>query len=93
LIGKEQKAHDYLYWEFPAYGGQQAIRIDKWKGIKRDLLKGTSNLSLYDLSKDPKELNNIANNHPDLVDKMEKFLIEAHKKAAIETFNIPVLDQ
>ena len=42
---------------------------------------------------DPKELNNIANNHPDLVDKMENFLKEAHKKATIETFNIPVLDQ
>jgi arylsulfatase len=93
LIGKEQKVHDYLYWEFPAYGGQQAIRIDKWKGIKRDLLKGSADLQLYDLSKDPKELNNLAINYPDLVDKMEKLLKEAHTKATIQKFNIPVLDQ
>ena len=93
LTGKEQKVHDYLYWEFPAYGGQQAIRIDKWKGIKRDLLKGPADLKLYDLYKDPKELNNVAVNHPDLVDKMEKLLKEAHTKATIQRFNIPVLDQ
>ena len=93
MIGKEQKVHDYLYWEFPAYGGQQAIRIDKWKGIKRDLFKGSADLQLYDLSKDPKELNNVAVNYPDLVDKMEILLKEAHTKATIQKFNIPVLDQ
>ena len=52
LTGKEQKVHEYLYWEFPAYGGQQAIRIDMWKGIKRDLFKGSADLQLYDLNKD-----------------------------------------
>jgi arylsulfatase len=93
LIGEKQKLHDYLYWEFPAYGGQQAIRIDKWKGIKRDLLKGPSNLMLYDLSKDPKELNDVANLYPDVIDKMEKLLEQAHTKATIQTFNIPALDQ
>ena len=93
LIGKEQKEHDYLYWEFPAYGGQQAIRINQWKGIKRDLFKGSSNLKLYDLSKDPKELNDVANLYPNVVDNMEKLLKQAHTKATIKTFNIPVLDQ
>jgi arylsulfatase len=93
LIGKEQKAHDYLYWEFPAYGGQQAIRINQWKGIKRDLLKGPSKLSLFDLSNDPKELVNVSNNYPDVVEKMEKLLKEVHTKATIQKFNIPVLDQ
>ena len=93
MIGKEQKEHDYLYWEFPAYGGQQAIRINQWKGIKRDLFKGLSNLKLYDLSKDPKELNDVANLYPDVVDNMEKLLKQAHTKATIKTFNIPVLDQ
>ena len=93
LIGKEQKAHEYLYWEFPAYGGQQAIRINQWKGIKRDLLKGPSKLSLFDLSNDPKELVNVSNNYPDVVEKMEKLLKEVHTKATIQRFNIPVLDQ
>ena len=25
-----QNSHDYLYCEFPAYGGQQALRIGIW---------------------------------------------------------------
>ena len=92
LIGKDQKEHDYLYWEFTGYGGQQAIRINQWKGIKRDLFKGPSNLELYDLAKDPKEINNVANLYPDVVDNMEKLLNQAHTKATIKTFNIPILD-
>ena len=56
-------------------------------------MKGSADLQLYDLSKDPKELNNLAINYPDLVDKMEKLLKEAHTKATIQKFNIPVLDQ
>ena len=93
LIGKEQKKHDYLYWEFPAYGGQQAIRINQWKGIKKNLLKGPSKLQLYNLNDDPKELNNLASNYPEIVQKMERSMKQAHKKASIKKFNIPVLDE
>ena len=93
LIGKKQIEHDYLYWEFPAYGGQQAIRIDQWKGIKKGLLKDPSDLHLYNLSDDPKELNNLANSYPEIVKKMEKFMKEAHTKASIEKFRIPILDK
>ena len=93
LIGKEQKKHDYLYWEFPAYGGQQAIRINQWKGIKKNLLKGPSKLQLYNLNDDPKELNNLASNYPEIVQKMERSMKQAHTKASIKKFNIPVLDE
>ena len=92
LIGENQKEHSYLYWEFPSYGGQQAIRINQWKGIKRDLLKGSSKLRLYNLSKDPKELNNVAHLYPELVIKMEKLLDEAHTEPSLDKFKIPVLD-
>ena len=34
LMGEKQKMSTHLYWEFPAQGGQQAIRIDHWKGIR-----------------------------------------------------------
>jgi arylsulfatase len=37
LMGKPQKkTHEFLYWEFPAYGGQQAIRMGKWKGLREN---------------------------------------------------------
>jgi len=92
LIGKEQKKHDYLYWEFPAYGGQQAIRINQWKGIKKNLLKGPSELQLYNLEDDPKELNNLAANYPEVVQKMESSMKKAHMKPTIKKFIIPALD-
>ncbi|MBN09671.1 MAG: N-acetylgalactosamine-6-sulfatase [Flavobacteriaceae bacterium] len=93
LVGKKQKKHDYLYWEFPAYGGQQAIRINKWKGIKKNLLKGPSKLQLYNLNDDPKEINNLADSYPQIVKKMEISMEKAHTKAKIKKFNIPVLDE
>ena len=59
MIGEDQKKHDFLYWEYPASGGLQAIRMGKWKGIKRNLFKGPSKLELYDLLVDEKELNDL----------------------------------
>lgn len=93
LIDKPQKKHEYLYWEFPAYTGQQAIRMGSWKGFKKNLFKGTSPLQLFDLSEDPKELNDVAAEHPEIVKKMEDFLLEAHTTATQEKFRIPVLEQ
>ncbi len=40
LTGANQTAHEHLYWEFPSYGGQQAVRMGKWKGIRKNIFKG-----------------------------------------------------
>ena len=93
LTGEEQKKHDYLYWEFPAYTGQQAIRVDKWKGYKKKLFEGPSRLKLFNIQEDPKELNDLSDNYPDVVKKLESLMKSAHTKATIEKFNIPILDQ
>lgn len=92
LTGEEQKKHDYLYWEFPAYTGQQAIRVDQWKGYKKELFEGPSRLKLFNIKEDPKELNDLSDNYPDVVKKLESLMESAHTKATIEKFNIPVLD-
>src|SRR5699024_7530835 len=64
----EQKTHDYLYWEFPAYGGQQAVRMGKWKAIRRDIIKkGNLDIELYNLEEDLQEQHDVANNHPIIV--------------------------
>ena len=92
LIGEKQDKHDYLYWEFPAYGGQQAIRVNNWKGIKKNLFKGPSKLQLYNLDEDPKELNDIAFKYPEIVSRMEDFMREAHTTPKMDKFKIPALD-
>jgi arylsulfatase len=41
LLVKRQEEHDYLYWEFPEYGGQQAVIIGKYKAQRKGMLKAT----------------------------------------------------
>ena len=79
LLGKNQKGHDYLYWEFHERGGSQAVRIGNWKGIRLDISDNkNAPIELYDLSTDPKEEKNIANSHPDVVASIAKIMQEAH---------------
>ncbi len=61
LLGnKKQQEHEFLYWEFPAYGGQQAVRFGNWKGIRKNIFKGNLKVELYDLDNDIRELDNVA---------------------------------
>lgn len=74
LTGKgTQEQHDYLYWEFFEHGGKQAILKDNWKAVKlnvRDKSKPVV-LELYNLKEDPAEINNVADQNPELVKEME----------------------
>jgi arylsulfatase len=38
LLGQEQPPRPFLYREFPAGGGQQSVRIGKWKGVRQNLM-------------------------------------------------------
>src|SRR5262249_28310828 len=54
LLAQEgQKRHAFLYWEFPSYGGQQALRMGDWKAVRQNLSKGTVKTELYNLADDP----------------------------------------
>lgn len=91
LIGEKdnQKKHEYLYWEFYELGGRQAVLVGNYKGVVRNVRTGSPTpFELYDLSKDPEELNNIADAEPDLVATIKKYMEEAHKPmAAISLFS------
>lgn len=87
LIGKKQKAHEYLYWEYPEDGGSKAIRMGRWKGLILNISKeGESNMLLFDLDKDPREQTNVAAEHPDIVKTMRKKMKEAHSEPLIKAF-------
>jgi len=82
LLGDaDQATHDYLYWEFPAYGFQQAVRAGDWKAVRHGVNGGGSEFELYDLSSDLAEQHNVANEHPDVVGRMKEIAKAAHTES------------
>jgi arylsulfatase len=68
---------DYLYWEFPARGGQQAVRWGDWKAVRTDLDSGPQRWQLYDLKADESESFDVADEHPEVVEQIKKLASEA----------------
>lgn len=71
LLGKKQKQHESLYWEFHWWKpGRQAVRMGNWKAIRQEVGDTPeAPIELYDLSKDISETKNIAAQHVDVVKK------------------------
>jgi len=87
LTGKKQKKHEYLYWEFHEQGGKMAVRMGDWKAVKLNVDKtpgGT--VELYDLSADIGETNDLSASNPELVEKLEKLMDDAHTPSDIFPF-------
>jgi arylsulfatase len=80
MTGKDSQAeHEYLYWEFPAYGGQQAMRYGKWKAVRKNLFKDPSApLELYDLEADIEETKELASQYPEVAHMMDSMMMAAH---------------
>lgn len=86
LNGKNQTAHEYLYWEFHELGARQAVRLGRWKGVMYNLNKGNALLELYDLQNDPAESNNLAVSHPEVVVEIEKLMQKARVPSQLFPF-------
>lgn len=91
LTKKKQKTHYHIYWEFPEIGGQQALRIGKWKAVRTDLHKGIIKTQLYDLLKDIREEYDVASSFPGIVKKDEEVLKNNHVQSDNKLFWIKSL--
>ncbi|NOR75866.1 MAG: sulfatase-like hydrolase/transferase [Draconibacterium sp.] len=83
LKGEKQKEHESLNWEFqlvgwsrkmPKGGFRQSARIDNWKGVRYGV---SSETELYNLDADISESENVANEHPEILQKMNQLFEEA----------------
>jgi len=83
LLGKPQKNHEYLYWEFHEGGFKQAVRMGNWKGVRLD---PSLPVELYDLKTDTGEEKNIADKHPDIAAKMGEIM----KSARTDSKEFPI---
>jgi arylsulfatase len=61
-------------WEFAGYGGQQAVRLGDWKGLRRNLQKGNAPVELYNLKDDIGEKHNVAAQHPEVARRIEQIM-------------------
>ena len=89
LLGQgEQKKHDFFYWEFPSYGGQQAVRLGNWKGVRQRMFDKNADLriELYDLKSDVGEQNNVADQHPGIVERIRHIMHNSRTESKLFPF-------
>ena len=78
LLGRKQRNHEYLYWEFFERGFEQAIRMGRWKAVRHASGKP---LELYDLETDLGEKKNVAHERPTTLRAIEKLLASARTES------------
>jgi len=78
LVGENarQRQHDVLYWAFYERGCAQAVRGGRWKLVEQPF--GTP-AQLFDLAEDPGEKNDVATEHPEVVERLKAALAEAYR--------------
>ena len=87
LNQNNQLKHPYLYWEFHEMGGRQAIIKGNWKLVKYNVLSSELiTTELYNIEIDPREINNVANESPELVSELENLLSNARTPSEIFPF-------
>jgi arylsulfatase len=92
LKGQAQKKHEYLYWEFPEYGGQQALLLGKWKAIRKNMNKGNTRWELYNLEIDPVESTDLAASNASVISEVEAIVKTEHVKSGNRNWWFKVLD-
>jgi arylsulfatase A-like enzyme len=91
LLGSgRQKKHEFLFWDFTGYGGQQAVRLGNWKGLRRNLHIGNTKIELYDLGNDTGEQHDVADRYPEIVRRIDVIMQREHKQS--EVFPVEILD-
>ncbi len=86
LLGKPQRNHEYLYWEFHERGFSQAVRMGNWKGVR--VGARSHPIELFDLSKDPGEKNDVAGQNQEIVAKIGQLM----KSARTDSKEFPAVD-
>tara|TARA_Y100001935_G_scaffold90863_1_gene75399 strand:- start:345 stop:1865 length:1521 start_codon:yes stop_codon:yes gene_type:complete len=83
---------EYIYWEFPSYGGQQAARMGDFKALRTDIKKGNDKIELYNLSEDIREQTDISSENPEIIKKFNDIFDREHIKSDIKRFQMGYID-
>lgn len=91
MLNEKQQSHEFLYWEFPSYNGQQAVRMGKWKGIRKDIFDGNLEIELYDLTTDLEEQVDLSSQNPEIVEELRAIMKQEHEPAFNKRFKFKQL--
>ncbi len=94
LLQGEEIEREFLYREFSGYGGQQAVWLKDWKGIRPRILRKNNQplkIELYNLREDPSESEDIAAKHPEIVAEIRAIMLREHVPS--QQFPIAPLDK
>lgn len=91
VFSQDELEREALYWE---HEGNRAVRMGKWKLVSKASKKRSflwdkkeelqpADWELFDMEKDRTELNNIATQHPELVEKMAAMWLTWGKRTGI----------
>lgn len=88
LLGEgTQQKHQYLYWEFHEKKGRRALRQGKWKLVQYQVgFPEESTLELFNIDIDPSETNDLADDHPELVEELSELMVQARVPSPVFQF-------
>lgn len=88
LVGRNQKQHEYLYWEFMEKGGRQGVRKNNWKAVRYDMADNPdAPIQLFDISTNIGEENNLSFDYPEILKEMDLIMKTTHTPSDVFQFN------
>jgi len=88
LLGQpDQQQHQYLYWEFHEKDGRRALRQGDWKLVQYQVgLPEETTTELFNISQDPSETKDLADEHPERVEAMMTIMENARTPSPVFKF-------
>jgi arylsulfatase A-like enzyme len=81
LLSKQapQTKHAFMYFEYPENGGQVAIRMGKWKGVRHNVRKNPdSPWELFNIDSDRNETTDVSTQHPEIMQAIKGIAKREH---------------
>lgn len=80
-----QAKHEFLYFEYPEKGGQVAIRMGDWKGVRTDVRNNPkAPWQIFNLKTDRNETTDVAAQRPDLIKQFDAIQKREHQHPHIK---------